>query len=420
MGQSVILNETKKSRVTSPRARKTPPPYVRVDLPFLGIVVTLLAIGLMMLFSASWDIAWKMEKPISYIFLRQLQWLALGVIIVAVLAFWDYRWVKKFAVLILAGTIVALFVVLIVGEVRLGAARTLSDGSIQPSELAKMMIILYLSVWLSAKQERLHDVSLGLIPMGILLGLVGGLIFLQPDLSAALTIFILGGMMFFLAGGDAKQIAVLVVIALLAGWIVVWLNPTGNDRMATYLPGMENPFAASYHVQRAMGAFVNGGWLGTGINNGTVKLVSLPLPHNDSIYAVIGEELGVWGASLMVVLYSLLLWRVLVIAHNAPDDLGRLLAAGLGFWLTLEAFFNMGGLLGLLPFAGNALPFVSAGGSNLLVSLSVVGLLLNISRHSIEKRVSEERRAFSEIISLRRWNGRRRVSRARRTRSSGR
>ncbi|HIE56615.1 MAG TPA: hypothetical protein EYP88_00075, partial [Anaerolineales bacterium] len=174
------------------------------------------------------------------------------------------------------------------------------------------------------------------------------------------------------------------------------------------------------HVQRAMGAFVNGGWLGTGINNGTVKLVSLPLPHNDSIYAVIGEELGVWGASLMVVLYSLLLWRVLVIAHNAPDDLGRLLAAGLGFWLTLEAFFNMGGLLGLLPFAGNALPFVSAGGSNLLVSLSVVGLLLNISRHSIEKRVSEERRAFSEIISLRRWNGRRRVSRARRTRSSGR
>jgi cell division protein FtsW len=188
--------------------------------------------------------------------------------------------------------------------------------------------------------------------------------------------------------------------------------------MGTYLPGLRDPLNASYHVQRSVGAFVNGGWLGTGINDGTVKLTDLPLPHSDSIYAVIGEELGVWGASLMVILYSLILWRGLLIARNASDELGRLIAAGLSFWLVMEAFFNMGGILGLLPFAGNALPFVSAGGSNLVVSLAAVGILLNISRLSVKEREQDERRTFSEVVGLRRRDWRGRVSRTRRTRTA--
>ncbi len=403
----------------SGRPRKAAQLHVRVDLPLLGIVLTLLAIGLMMLFSASWDFSWKIGKPISYIFLRQLVWLALGLVTAGVLAFLDYHWVRKFAIPILAGTMAALIAVLFVNEVRHGAARTLSSGSVQPSELAKLMIILYLAVWLSTKQERLHSISLGLVPMGVLLGAIGALIFLQPDLSATITIFILGGMMFFLAGGESRQIFIVVAVAVIAGWLVVWVNPTGSSRMATYIPGLYDPLNASYHVQRALGAFVNGGWLGTGINNGTVKLTALPLPHSDSIFAVIGEELGVWGATLMVVLYSALLWRALTVARSAPDDLGRLLASGLGFWLVMEAFFNMSGILGLLPFAGNALPFVSAGGSSLLVSLAAVGILLNISRLSVEKREAEWR-SLGEIVNLRRWDRRRRVSRTRRTRTSDR
>ena len=421
MGQSTTVNTGKAGTTRrSARPRKASALHVRVDLPLLGIVLTLLALGLMILFSASWDFSWKIGKPISYIFLRQLLWLGIGVVIAGVLAFLDYHWVRKAAIAILGLTVVLLIGVLVVSEVRHGAARTLNEGSVQPSELAKMIVILYLAVWLSARQERLHDVSLGLVPMGILLGGIAALILLQPDLSAAITIFILGGMMFFLAGGDGKQIVVVAAVAVLAGWAIIWLNPTGSNRMATYIPGLHDPLNASYHVQRSLGAFVNGGWLGTGINNGTVKLTALPLPHSDSIFAVIGEELGVWGATLMVILYSLLMWRSLVIARNAPDDLGRLLAAGLGFWLTMEAFFNMGGILGLLPFAGNALPFISAGGSSLLVSLAAVGILLNISRLSVEKRETEERRTFGEIVNLRRWDRRRRVSRTRRARTSGR
>ena len=240
----------------------------------------------------------------------------------------------------------------------------------------------------------------------------------QPDLSAAITIFILGGMLFFLAGGDIKQIIFVVVVAVFVGWVIVWFNPTGNERMGTYLPGLKDPLEASYHVQRSLGAFVKGGWWGAGISAGTVKLNYLPLPHSDSIFAVVGEELGVWGSILMVFLYGMILWRGLVIARNAPDDLGRLLAAGLSFWLVMEAFFNMSGMLGLLPFAGNALPFVSAGGSSLIISMMAIGILLNISRLSVEERAKEERRNFSEIVGLRRRDRRGRVSRSRRTRTA--
>ncbi|HBX69627.1 MAG TPA: hypothetical protein DEH25_09675 [Chloroflexi bacterium] len=418
MGQRIILGSNQAPRTFSGAKAVQQPLRLRLDVPLLGTVFTLLAIGILMLFSASWDFAWQIEKPLGYIFARQLMWLTLGLAIMGVLVFINYHWIARFIVPAMGLTVLALVAVLIISEVRHGAARTVSAGSIQPSELAKLVTIIYLAVWLFAKQERLHDVSLGLLPLGLILGVIGGLILRQPDLSAALTIFILGGMLFFLAGGDIKQITILFVIAVLAGWIVVWFNPTGNVRMGTYLPGLKDPLEASYHVKRAVGAFVNGGWLGTGINNGTVKLNDLPLPHSDSIYAVIGEELGVWGAALMVILYAVIGWRGLVIARNAPDDLGRLLAAGLSFWLVMEAFFNMGGILGLLPFAGNALPFVSAGGSNMVVSLMAIGILLNISRLSAEQREQTERRSFGEIVGLRRWDRRGRVSRARRDRSA--
>jgi cell division protein FtsW len=419
MGQRVALASNRTQRnVRKKNAAQAL--RLRIDVPLLSAIITLLAFGILMVFSASWDVSLYLYGSHSGVFSRQLMWLGIGTMLMAALVFINYRWIAQFVVPAMAVAIVLLCGVLLFGEMRLGSVRTVREGSIQPSELAKLVTILYLAVWLFAKKERLHDVSLGLIPLGLILGVVGGLILRQPDLSAALTIFILGGMLFFLAGGDIKQIIILVMIAVLVGWIIVWFNPTGSERMGTYLPGLRDPLDASYHVRRSLGAFVNGGWLGTGISNGTVKLNNLPLPHSDSIFAVVGEELGVWGATLLVILYSILLWRGLVIARNAPDDLGRLLAAGLSFWLVMEAFFNMTGMLGLLPFAGNALPFISAGGSSLVVSMMAIGILLNISRFSVEKREQEERRTFSEVVGLRRWYRRGRLSRSRRTRSSRR
>jgi cell division protein FtsW len=276
--------------------------------------------------------------------------------------------------------------------------------------MAKLMTIIYLSVWLFSKRDDLKDIHLGLIPLASIIGILGGLIILQPDLSAVITIFILGGLMFFLAGGDLRQITLLVVVAALVGFVIVQINPTGSDRLANFLPGLKDPTLAPYHVQRSLGAFVNGGWFGVGIGNSQTKLTGLPFPPTDSIFAVIGEETGVFGSILMVGLYVLFLWRGLEIARRAPDGLGSLLAAGLTLWVALEALINMAVMVNLLPFAGNALPMISAGGSNLVVTLSAVGILMNISRLSVKNKEQEEH-TFSAVIDLRRGDRRRGVPR---------
>lgn len=159
--------------------------------------------------------------------------------------------------------------------------------------------------------------------------------------------------------------------------------------MASFLLGLQNPTEANYHVLRSYEAFVKGGWFGVGIGQAETKLTGLPVPPTDSIFAVVGEETGLLGTSLLVILFGVLLWRGLIIARRAPDMFGALLAAGISLWITLEAFINMGVMIGLLPFAGNALPFISYGGSNLVATLLAVGILMNIARvsHTRERRI---------------------------------
>ena len=355
---------------------------LRVDVPLLLAVITLLILGIVMVYSASFDYSQQWYKNSSTIFMRQLIWLGLGVIGAVALAFFDYHWWRPLALVVMGVTVVLLLSVLFMNQVLNGAARTLLGGSVQPSELAKLATVIYLSVWLYAKKDQLSDASFGLFPLAGILGVIGGLIILQPDLSAVITIFALGGLLFFLAGGDLKQIAILMVFALLVGWAVVAVSPTGNSRLGAYFAGLKDPMLGSYHVRRSFEAFVNGGWFGVGIGNGTVKLTGLPVPPTDSIFAVVGEEMGVFGSVVLVGLYVVFLWRGLTIARRAPDQLGALLAAGLTMWICIEAFINMAVMVNLLPFAGNALPFISAGGSSLVMSMAGVGILMNVSRLS--------------------------------------
>jgi cell division protein FtsW len=315
------------------------------------------------------------------------------------------------------GTIGLLITVLIVNEIRLGASRTLINGSYQPSEIAKLTAVIYIAVWLYSKRQYLHDVTIGLIPLGVILGIIGGLIYLQPDLSAAGTVLILGGLLFFLAGADLRQIAFLLLLAFLMGWVVVQFSETGQDRVGKFLAGLQNPTDASYHVQRSFEAVIKGGLFGVGLGQADTKLTGLPFAPTDSIFAVVAEELGLFGSVALMLLYAALVWRGLVIARRAPDMLGTLLAAGMTFWIGIEALINMSVMVGLMPFAGNALPFISAGGSNLVSTLCAIGIMLNISRQSSEETRTEENewRSFGAVIDLRRGNGRRSVSRPRRS-----
>ena len=371
-----------------------------IDIPFLSIVAGLLVFGLLMLYSASWDVSWHAFRDVNSFFLRQLIWLAIGLVSAAVLYFMDYhRWEKnRLAILAILVTVVLLLLTLIIGE------RSLLGGkSVQPSELAKLVIVIYLAVWLNAKGDMIKQVDFGIFPLGIILGVVAGLIAVQTDLSAAVTVFALGLLLFFMAGGSLLQILLLLSTSSALGAIIVAIRkPEVYQRIQDFWVGIRDiNTIGSEQIAKSFTAFIDGGWFGVGLGKGVAKLVLLPVPHTDSIFAVVGEELGFMGASLLVILYSLLLWRGMIISKRALDGLGSLLVAGLVFWIVFEAYVNIAVIIGLLPVAGNPLPFVSQGGSNLVVTMSAVGLILGVGRRAEIERRKQERRSLGAVVDLR-------------------
>jgi cell division protein FtsW len=406
-----VKSTTPKSAVTGTSNIK-----LHVDVPLLLIVLALLAYGLVMLYSASWDFAVVHDMPATAIFIKQIRWVVLGLALATGISMIDYHKYQKFIVLAMGGTIGMLLLVLVFGRGEAGPARGLFNGSIQPSELAKLIMVVYLSFWLYSKRAKIKTFGFGFFPVIAILGIVGGLILLQPDLSAAATVILIGGLLFFLAGAEWRQIILALAYVALIGWLGLQVYDTGASRLQDYLTGLQDMTKSSYHVMRAMEAVINGGWFGVGIGQSNVKFTGLPFPYTDSIFAVIVEEMGLLGAAGVVLLFGLLLWRGLSIARNASDQLGSLLASGITFWIVLEAMLNMAVIIGLFPFAGNALPFFSAGGSNLVTTLMAVGILMNISRTNLANE-AKDGSVFSAVVDLRRWNGRRRVSRT--SRSSG-
>jgi cell division protein FtsW len=419
MGNGAVDNLKRRSSIFQLPSLQHRLIYLGIDLPLLLVSVVLVIFGLMMVYSASTDFSLLVYGSPNHIFVRQLEVLIAAVLIGLFLTFFDYHRWQKLALPAMLVTIVMLFAVLFLSDERHGAVRTLWQGSIQPSELAKLIIIIYLSVWLNNKRDYLADIKFGLLPLGGILGFVGGMIIIQPDVSAVLTILVIGGTMFFLAGGDTRQIAYMILMALFVGFLIVVFSNTGSRRLADFLPGLFDPLKAPYHVRRSLEAFYRGGWFGVGLGNADAKVTGLPVPHTDSIFAVVGEELGVLGSTILVGLYLVLLWRGLSIASRAKDYLGSLLASGLSLWLMMEALINMLVMVNLLPFAGNALPFISAGGSNLLVSLAAIGMLINISRMANDTK-DVKQQTYASVVDLRGRDWRRRVSGARRSGSATR
>jgi len=427
MGEQSFLNQNPASVDPNRRFRKAsqdnpaPPSgpgsyFMDLDMPLVIIIAVLLTFGLLMVYSASWSFGVVNNLDPSYILTHQALWVGVGLILTFTLSRIDYHRYRRFTVLMIIGIILMLLAVLVLSNTRFGASRTLFGGSVQPSELAKLATIIYLSFWLFSKHDQINEFSFGLLPMAVILGVIAGCVVLQPDLSATITIVFLGGLLFFLAGGDYKQIGLVIVVVFIIGWIMITLSETGRSRVAAYLSGLQDPNNASYHVQRAIEAFVRGGWFGSGIGNSATKNNGLPVPWTDSIFAVIGEETGAVGATAVLGLYMALLWRGLAIANKAPDMLGKLLASGITIWITTEAVINMGVLVNLFPFAGNALPLISAGGSNLVTVMVALGILLNISKQGNKKGVIPGSNQ-NAVVDLR-WRDRgRRVSRPNRPES---
>lgn len=382
-----------------------------LDLPLVLAVITLVSFGLLMVYSASWQFSMNMNQDSSYMLVRQIVWVFVGGTVAFAASRFDYHRYQKLTILMMVTTIASLIFVLVLGNTQLGANRTILLGSIQPSELAKMVIIIYLAFWLYKKRDVLDSITLGLVPLITILGFIAALVLGQPDISAAITIVFLGGMLFFLAGGKLRTIILLVAGIAVIGSAIALVSHTGRTRMTDYISGLQDPVQASYHVQRSIESIVKGGLFGVGIGRATTKFTGLPVAPTDSIFAVIVEETGLLGAGLVVSLYIIILWRGLIIAQNAQDKLGKLLASGLSLWIFLEAIINMGVMVNLLPFAGNALPLISAGGSSLTTTLASIGIILNVGMLSVSPK-KQEGRTYSAIVDLRRRDGRGSLSRS--------
>ncbi len=409
MGEGTYVRKSNTKRSKSPSLR------LPFDVPMLLIVIVLLVFGLLMVYSASWDFSILMGEKPTYLFGRQVLWVLLGLVVAIAASFIDYHLFQKILVPMGLGTLALLAAVLIVNDAAGNDfTRNLLGGSIQPSEMAKAVIVIYLSFWLYRRKDTLNDVQIGYIPLIVILGVTFALIFLQPDLSAAVTVLMLGVILFFLAGGDWKIILLVFVFAILVGIPLMYLYPTGRDRISSYLTSLNNPLQSSYHIQRSLEAVIKGGWFGVGIGQADTKFTGLPLAPTDSIFAVVAEETGILGGLFLAAMFVLFIWRGLVIAKNAPDQLGSMLAFGLTSWIGIEALMNMAVIVGLLPFTGNALPLISAGGSSMLVSLTSIGIIMNVSKASASHQTTE-RSSHSAVVDLRRRDGRGRVSRRHRS-----
>jgi cell division protein FtsW len=363
-----------RTRTGHKRAR-TGPDYVLV-LTVAGLVV----VGLMMVYSATFDWSYQVYQNSFHIASRQFLWVGLGTVALVVAAAVPYQRWQQWAVPVMGGALFLLILVLFVGDDRFGARRSFLNGSIQPGELARLAIVIYIAAWLASKGEQIRDVTYGLVPFAVLIGGIAGLIMMQPDMSTATLIVLTALVMFFFAGADILQLAIGGAASGVTFLVLVNRLPYARQRIDEYLLVWRDPRLVGYHVQQVLMALGSGGLFGVGLGQSQQKLGYLPASHTDSIFAVLGEELGFVGCLVVIGLFMLLAYRGFKIALNGPDAFAGLLACGITCSLTFQALVNVAVMTGLVPFTGIALPFISSGGSTMVVSLASVGLLLSVSR----------------------------------------
>lgn len=353
----------------------------------LLITLVLLSFGLVMLYSASAVNAQTLGLADYHFVIRQALGGAVGLIGLAVAARLDYRHLRRLAWPLLLGIIVALTIVIMPGlegiapEIN-GARRWLVVGpvTLQPSEFAKFVIIVWTAALAVKKQEKLPSLSRGLLPFLIIWGLVEALIFLEPSLSAALVVLLMAALVLFAAGARIGHFLVLGLVGLPLLWSQVESVSYRMKRIAAFLDPSHDPAGISYQIRQALIAVGSGGAFGRGFGRGEQKFGFLPEPHNDFLFAMMGEEWGFLGVFAVVVLFSafgLIGYRV---ARQAPDLFGSLLAVGLTNLIVVQAFLHMAVNMALIPTTGVTLPFFSYGRSSLLVCLAAVGVLISVAR----------------------------------------
>ena len=358
----------------------------RPDLPLLFIVVILLVVGIVMVYSSSY--VWSDYKfnDSFYYLKRQLLFAGAGVVAMFFFMVIPYYTWKKYANLILLFCFILLLLVLIpgVGLVRGGAQSWIGVGafSIQPSEFMKLGLIIFLAAILSANQKYITSFKKGFLPCILLVFTAFGLIMLQPDLGTGMVLVLTCMIMIFAAGARLTHFFGLAAIGMLGFVGLIASAPYRISRITAFLNPWEDPLGDGFQIIQSLYAIGPGGLMGLGLGNSLQKYFYLPEPQTDFIFAILGEELGFIGGTVIIVLFFLLLWRGIKISLEAPDLFGRFLALGIAGMLAVQAMINISVVIGLIPVTGITLPFLSYGGSSLTLTLCSVGVLLNISIYS--------------------------------------
>ncbi|MGB9867280.1 MAG: putative lipid II flippase FtsW [Bacillota bacterium] len=360
-----------------------------VDVLIYFSCICLLCIGVVMVFSASSVRAMRSYNDPYYFLKRQLAWAVLGLGVMAVLANFNYGLLKKLAFPAMALSLLSLVLVLVpgIGKVVNESRRWIGYGSLgfQPSELSKIVFVLFMAASLSEKKEKqLNNPFVGMLPYVALIGLIFALVLKEPDLGTGVAIAGTGLIVLFVAGVNPAHLAGLGVAAVPVLWHAINSAEYRRNRFLAFLNPWADPLGAGYHIIQGLYALGSGGPFGLGFMRSRQKWLHLPEPHTDFIFAVIGEELGFVGCLAVICLFMLLAWRGYRVAMLAPDRFGSLLAAGITTMIVLQAAVNIGVVTASLPVTGIPLPFISSGGSSLMTNLAGVGILLNISRYTTE------------------------------------
>jgi cell division protein FtsW len=355
--------------------------WARGDGFLLIVVGILLTLGLLMIYSASAAVAESRHGNAAYFVKRQALWAVLGLGALAVGSGIDYHRWRRAIVPLTLGVLLLLVTVLIAGWTVNGSRRWIRVGamSIQPSELARVVFIVYLAHYLAKRAEVVASFR-GLAPALIVLGAGIGLIWLEPDLGNAAVLGLVAGGLLLLGGCRVAHLASLAGLMVPLVAFAVMGTAYQRRRWTAFLDPWADPSRDGFQMIQSFLALGGAGPMGSGLGEGRQKLFFLPEPHTEFIYAVVGEELGLAGTGAILLLFAMFLWRGWRVALATPDPFGRLLAFGLTGAIALAAALNMGVVTGLLPTKGLPLPFVSYGGSSLVVNLFAVGMLFNISR----------------------------------------
>jgi cell division protein FtsW len=358
---------------------------------FLFIATLLLVCtSVVMVYSASAVIALeKHQQPYLFLF-KQGAFALVGLFLVPLVMRVDYRTYRQPVVIwtALAVAVVTLVAVLFSRPVN-GAARWLLIGplGVQPSELAKLAVIVFIAALLERRMERIDDVPYALLPIGIVVGAIVGLILAEPDLGTAVSVLVIAAVMVFAAGVSYRYVFGVLLASVPAAYFLLMSSTYRRRRVAAFLDPWADPLGDGFQMIQSMIAIGTGGLFGRGLMGGVQKLFYLPEPHNDFIYSVVAEELGLIGATILLVCFCIVAWRGLRTALRAPDRFGAFLAMGLTTMIAFQALFNISVVLGLLPTKGIPLPFVSYGGSSLLINMLGMGILLNVSQHAASSHV---------------------------------